>query len=215
MKKPLLLLFLSIIIISCKKSEKLKNEITESKKIEKGAEETESNLDNDFKIVEFSEDSGFFENLSNTEGKGPSLTLSFKIKNNTPNKISKFEFKRFAKATFSNGEFEYFPTYMSDLKKDNDMERFNLKLSSVTILGKGEIWKPNEIRNVELVIGREYDSYFGDMFNFRKKQFNRTPEQFYFAFKYYAVSVDKEYENYQVFDVLPFWKNYQEDLGLR
>lgn len=210
MNRLLPLLFLSIFVISCKNSEKAetKNEVEQ-----KETESTELELDNDFKIIEFSEDSGFFEYLDDIEGEGPSLVLSFSIKNNTPHKITRFDFNRFAKATFSDGEIEYFPRDIIDSNKDNDLERFNHPLSNVTILEKGEIWKPNEVLEIELVIYRS--GGIGDMFNFSNKQFQRTPKQFYFTYKYYAVSVDKEYEKHQVFDMLPFWKKYQEELGLR
>jgi hypothetical protein len=196
-----------ILFISCKNN-------TQEKELSPDKGEIENKVEDvNFPIVDFSPgESGFYENIYGTEGAGPSLILTFSIQNNTPYTITQFDFSRFARANYKDGEYEYFPRDIMDSNINDDMARFDHDQSKIDVLEEGEVWKPNEIRDFEIFI---YQSGFLEQFNFSKKKFERTPEQFYFAFKYYAVSVDEEFENYQVFDILEFWKSYQEEIGLR
>ncbi|TXE15271.1 hypothetical protein ES692_17400 [Psychroserpens burtonensis] len=184
-----------------------KNENLESEK-----EDNEPNYDDkNFPIVEFI-DVGFYDSIPEFRGKGSSLKFTIKIKNNTPDDIRNFELNYFIKLIYKDQTFSYHPMSFFGNKNDDDKFKDIIDIMTYEIPSK-TVWESNEIKTLELIVPESKLS--GYNINFANSEFERTPLKAYIAYQYKATSIDGEYKNRELYDILEFWKNYQKKLGFR
>lgn len=167
-----------------------------------------------FPVINFHE-AGFFQNCKGINDKGASLILELEILNNTDSKINQFDLRYYMKAEFKDGTFKYYPFAVFGEYTDDDFEKFNDIFNTQHYsMPRDEVWLPKTSKVIKLIIF----GYYGPVstkYNINDEYFKRTPENLFITYKYKAISVDAEYENYGFYDVLPLWKEYQEKIGLR
>lgn len=215
-KNFVIVVFLSCLItISCNKNNSTNNK--SEGKIENYSENetTESELKKeDFPIEDLKINFKHYKEYGNIDG--PSMEMSFILKNNTANKITNFKFQYYIKAIFDNGEEMYFPNTL--LKKQNNgqdvthddellLNNSSLLLSTLEI---NEIWQPQTTKELNYVVGQ-----YMPKGNFIKEIFNRTPQSLSVVYRYNAISIDQEYNYFGNYDILEHWKKYQTEIGLR
>lgn len=170
--------------------------------------------DNNFQIMGFDQ-MEFIENEKGYDGNGAVLKISFKMKNNTNYDITEFDLKYFVKIVYQDEEFHYFPESMGVSNENNDEKRFN-GLNYYYFennLKKSEIWKSKTERTFNLIVFKE--SLGIHKYSIDNEYFKRTPISADFVYKYKAISVENEFENTMYYNIIDFWKSYQQKIGLR
>ncbi len=148
---------------------------------------------------------------------GPSFTASITLKNNTSNNITKFEIDYYLKAIFKDNEIYYYPTFWP-LEESDDLNAFDFTSNHFRYQQnskKQPIWKPQEERTFDFIVYKNMRAAGGGLSNFSNSVFERTPKSLVFSYRYKAISVDAEYENYYSYDILELWTDYQSQIGLR
>ena len=171
-------------------------------------------IDENFPITDLRIDFKKYEIYGNIDG--PSMNMTFSLKNKTTNKISNFKFQYYIKAIFDNGETMYFPNTLIDGSKEGQdityddeliLDNSSNSLSQLTI---NDVWETGVTKQLNYVVG-----HYMSKGNFKKEIFNRTPKSLEVVYKYNATSIDKEYSYFGKYDILNYWKDYQIEIGLR
>lgn len=204
MKKYLIILF--ILSYSCVNKEKTINQEQSEEIIE----------DSDFPVVSVNY-AEFKTNIPKILDDGPSFTASITFKNNTTNNITKFEIDYYIKGIFKDNEIYYYPTFWPNEESD-DLNAFDFTRNYFAYQQnnkKSPIWKPQEERTYDFIVYKNERAAGSGISNFYNSVFERTPTSLIFAYRYKAISVDAEYENYYSYDILELWTDYQSKIGLR
>lgn len=199
--------FLIILVLTCSCVDKDKS-INEN-------QSSEISEDPDFPVISINY-AEFKTDIPKVLDDGASFIASITFKNNTSNNITKFEIDYYIKAIFKDNEIYYYPTFWPKEESD-DLNAFDFTYNYFVFNQdrKLPIWKPLEERTFECIVYRSERPAGYGFSNFSNSEFERTPQSLIFAYRYKAISVNAEYDNYYNYDILELWTDYQSQIGLR
>ena len=132
------------------------------------------------------------------------LNFNVDIKNETPNRITKFDMEEYIEVDFQGSE----PKRKIEITMDSPSPGKNKEESGYCIL-----WQPYSVHKLNFICyGSQIHSYYDKL---SLDYFERTPVHCDIVFKYKAISVDGEYNDEFRYDILDKWKEFQTVLGLR
>lgn len=206
--------FTLFLLLSCSSIPSEKDDHSIEVKDESGTGVKSNKSENDkqsFKVLNISKskfivDSADRKNYVNYYHRDPELhqmftifTIDVDVKNETTNRITKFDAEGFIKVEFEDGSELRLPYYSGGMY--------------FTDASKGKIWQPNSVHKLKFwYLGQDRDRRTLDL---PTSKFERTPIQCDFIFNYKAISVDGEYTDELRYDILDDWKQFQKVLGLR